>query len=154
VAVAQAASWAAAVPAQAETRVQIVNAADGSTSSSTTSGQQTTVSVAVDGYADIDTAIGVRDQLTDVIDMLSLTADDQLYPVLMDLRASVVRDINTRVAALPALVTFVPARTLPSLVLAYRLYGDATRDAEIVARNDLVYPGFAQGGAPLEVLSE
>ncbi|MCP1375396.1 DNA circularization protein [Dyella lutea] len=154
VAIAQAASWAAAVPAQGETRVQIVNAADGSASSSTTTGLQTTVSVAVDGYADIGTATAVRDEITAAIDTLSLTADDQLYPVLMDLRAATVRDINTRVAALPALVTFVPARTLPSIVLAYRLYDDATRDAEIVARNDLVYPGFAQGGAALEVLSE
>lgn len=154
VAIAQASSWAAAVPAQQETRVQVVNAADGSTSSSGTSGLQTTVSVTVQGYADNATATATRDQLTDAIDTLSLNADDALYPVLMDLRAAVVRDINARVAELPALVSFVPARTLPSLVLAYRLYDDATRDAEIVARNDLVYPGFVRGGTALEVLGE
>lgn len=153
-AIAQAAYWSAAVPAQSETQVQIVNASTGGTTSSTTGGMQTTTTVLVDGYADVGSATTVRDEITDAIDNLSLSADDDLYPALMDLRAAVVQDINTRIATLPALIAFTPLRTMPSLVLAYRLYADATRDAEIVARNDLVYPAFATGGVALEVLGE
>jgi len=42
---------------------------------------------------------------------------------------------------------------MPAIVLAYRLYGDAERADEIVARNRVRHPGFVPGGQPLEVLS-
>ena len=105
------------------------------------------------GYDTAQAAAAMRDTLTDAIDTVCLTADDATYPQWRDLRAAVVADLSTRAATLPALVTFVPVRTLPALVIAYRLYGDATRAEGIVARNDLEYPGFVPGGQPLEVLS-
>ncbi|WP_424682912.1 DNA circularization protein [Frateuria sp. YIM B11624] len=140
-AVAQAAAAASRVPAQTvpPTAVQLAN-------------DPTTPATA--GYGTADQAVAVRDALTDALDDQSLTADDDLYPQLVDLRAAVVRDIGARVAGLPNLITFTPGTTLPALVVAYRLYGDAGRAEEIVARNDLRYPGFATGGQALEVLGE
>ncbi len=44
------------------------------------------------------------------------------------------------------------ANTIPACVLAWRLYGDADRDDEIVARNAISHPNFVQGGDVLEVL--
>lgn len=109
--------------------------------------------VQIDGYDTAQAAATLRDTLTDAIDTVCLTADDATYQQWRDLRAAVVADLSARAATLPSLVTFVPTRTLPALVIAYRLYGDASRAEEIVARNDLIYPGFVPGGQPLEVLS-
>lgn len=106
------------------------------------------------GYDSTNTARDVRNTVTDALDDQALTADDATYTLLTDLRAAVVTDLDTRAAALPGLVDFTPAQTLPALVIAYRLYADANRAAEIVSRNNLIYPGFAPGGEALEVLSE
>jgi len=140
-AIAQAAGAASKVPAQTLPATDVQLASDPSTPATT-------------GYGTADDAIAVRDALTDAIDDQALTADDDLYPQLLDLRAAVVRDINARVAGLPDLITFTPGTTLPALVVAYRLYADAGREQEIVDRNDLRYPGFVTGGQALEVLGE
>jgi prophage DNA circulation protein len=171
IAAAQAVAAASSVPAQSETVVQmvapIVNA-DGTTSlppgavaigpaSPAANGSEPILvpaSVTIEGYATIDAATSVRDKLADAIDDQSLNADDDAYAQLQDLRVALINDINTRAASLPSMTTFTPLRTLPTLVIAYRLYADATRDAEIVDRNDLVYPGFATGGVALEVLGD
>jgi prophage DNA circulation protein len=77
-----------------------------------------------------------------------------LHQALADLRAAVVRDINERAAELARVVSFVPAATVPALVVAYRLYGAADLDAQIVSRNRIAHPGFVTGGVALEVLDE
>jgi prophage DNA circulation protein len=174
-ALSQAVSMVASTPAQTQTTTQLQLPSDttstspsassasgtgssGSASASASAASASTtpvpVQVTVNGFDTTNTAITVRDQLTDQIDVLVLTADDELYPMLQDLRAAIVTDVDTRIAVLPNQINFVPAATLPALVIAYRLYGDATRDLEIVARNDLPYPGFVTGGQALEVLSE
>ncbi|TBW58561.1 hypothetical protein EZI54_04030 [Marinobacter halodurans] len=79
---------------------------------------------------------------------------DAVYAALVDLRAKVSDDLRTRAVALPGMTTYTPQRTLPALVVAHRLYGDATRADEIVARNDVPHPGALRGGIELEVLSE
>jgi prophage DNA circulation protein len=83
----------------------------------------------------------------------ALNAPDPVYRAMTDLRIKAVRDITARGADLTRLAVFTPAQTLPSLYLAQRLYGDAGRAAEIVARNPgLRHPGFVPGGNPLQVL--
>ncbi|WP_035597779.1 hypothetical protein, partial [Halomonas salina] len=72
---------------------------------------------------------------------------------LVALRAAAVTDLRRRGTALPELATHTPAAPLPALVIAQRLYGDATRDAEIVRRNRIRHPGRVPAD-PLEVLSE
>lgn len=79
---------------------------------------------------------------------------DVVYAVLVDLRAKVSDDLRTRAVALPGMTTYTPQRTLPALVVAHRLYGDATRADEIVVRNRAAHPGALRGGIELEVLSE
>lgn len=99
-------------------------------------------------------ALQVRDLLIDAIEAEQLTASDDIYLTLADLRSAVVRDINTRAADLARLVPYTPKATLPAVVLAYMIYGDATKDAEIVTRNNIAHPGFVQGGKTLEVLTD
>lgn len=77
-----------------------------------------------------------------------------LYYALIDLRAAVTRDVAVLGLLLPHTVSWTPAATLPAVVIAHRLYGDALRDADIVSSNAIRHPGFVPGGVALEVLSE
>lgn len=100
-------------------------------------------------------AIAIREQLADALEDEAATASVAVFNALMDLRAAVVRDITARGADLPRLVTISMPATLPALVVAYRSFGDATREAEIVARNPIIvrHPGFVPGGVALEALA-
>lgn len=80
--------------------------------------------------------------------------NDQVFITLVALRAAVVTDLRTRSTALPNMSSYTPQTTLPALVLAQRLYGDATRADEICVRNNVRHPGAVRGGMTLEVLSE
>lgn len=98
-------------------------------------------------------ALAVRDQLADALQVQAETAPDNVYVALTDLRVALVKDIGTRAANLTGLVEFTPRATVPAIVLAYRLYDDPSRDAEIVSRNRVRHPGFVPGGRALEVLA-
>lgn len=99
-------------------------------------------------------AVNARDGLLERIDTESESADDTVYQALLALRSDVARALPAPGETLPNLITYTPRVTLPSLVIAQQLYGDASREAEIVARNNPAHPGFMRGGAPLEVLSD
>ena len=68
--------------------------------------------------------------------------DDELFQALQALKAAAVADINTRGAAVPELRTVGTPSSLPSLVLAHRLYGSVAREAELVARARPRHPAF------------
>ncbi|TKA91804.1 DNA circulation protein [Guyparkeria sp. SB14A] len=78
--------------------------------------------------------------------------DDTVYQSLATLRATVAEDLRVRGARVPRLKRVQPRSTTPALALAHQIYGDATRETEIVARNGIHHPGFIVGGQPLEVL--
>jgi prophage DNA circulation protein len=103
-------------------------------------------------------ATAVRDQVDVALDAEIMAAGDagadDVFRTLRDLRAKVVQDLDTRGARLPAIRTFRVPATLPALVIASRLYDDPTRDAEIVARNEIRAPGFVLAHTDLEVLAE
>lgn len=107
-------------------------------------------------------ALSIRDTLTDAIDaqmeavdpVSGASIDDAIYQALYDLRTAIVNDLRTRGARLPELTIHTPGATLPALVIAYNLYGNADMDEEIITRNKIVHPGFVAGGEPLEVLAD
>lgn len=80
--------------------------------------------------------------------------NDDVYAALVAVRVAVVEDLRTRATALPGLTEYTPQVTLPALVVAHRLYGDARRADEIVIRNKAPHPGALRGGVALEVLHE
>jgi len=100
-------------------------------------------------------AVALREKIADALEDEAAVASVAVFSALMDLRAAVVRDITARGAELPRLVTISMPATLPALVVAYRAFGDATREAEIVARNSILirHPGFVPGGVALEALA-
>lgn len=105
-------------------------------------------------YDSYESAITVRTELADRLDDESeATNNDLVYVALTDLRTAVIQAVPDPEQDLPRLATFSPRQTLPSLVVAYQLYGDAGRADDIVARNDPRRPGFLTGGQVLEVLA-
>lgn len=103
-------------------------------------------------FATYDDAVKFRDGFADNCNAESGVADGAAFESLVDLRSAVVDDVTARAADLAVLKTFEPIGVLSSLELAQRLYGDATRADEIVARNGIVHPGFI--GGPVLVLSQ
>ena len=106
-------------------------------------------------YESTQDAESSSNAITDRIDQESETVqDDDVYSAMINIRAEVVNGIPQDGETLPFVIEFTPMATLPSLVIAQRLYGDANRDLEIVARNGIDHPGFVPGGEALEVLSD
>lgn len=99
-----------------------------------------------------DDAIGLRNSITAALDEEALTASDDAFAALADLRLKVHQDMTARARDAARLQSVTPAEVMPSLVLAYDLYEDATREQEIAARNRIVHPGFLPA-RPLLVLS-
>lgn len=75
-------------------------------------------------------------------DATAAAGDTDTYRALIGLRAIMVRDLTDRSRPLPQIVTYDLALSPSSLVLAQRLYGDASRADELVAENAAVHPLF------------
>jgi prophage DNA circulation protein len=112
-------------------------------------------------HASLDDALNVRERLLAAIDTQMETTDvvsgasiaDDVFQALGGLRAAVAEDLLIRGGKLPRITRYTPLAMLPMLVIAHRLYGDASRADEIVARNKVRHPGFVPGGQALEVLN-
>jgi prophage DNA circulation protein len=106
-------------------------------------------------YDSYQAAIKVRADLVDRIDAESeVTPNDEVYVALSDLRTSVVQAVPNPEQNLARIVQYVPRETLPSLLVAYQIYGDAGRADDIATRNSARHPGFLTGGQQLEVLAD
>lgn len=105
-------------------------------------------------YDSYEEAITVRTELADRLDVESETTNNDLvYVAVTDLRTAVVQAVPDPDQDLPRLASYSPPQTLPSLLVAYQLYGDAGRADDIVGRNAPRRPGFLTGGQQLEVLA-
>jgi len=105
-------------------------------------------------YESQNQALAVRDTLVLAIEAEQLTASDEVFNALAELRTAVVSDINVRASDIARIISYTPKATLPAVVIAYSLYGDATRDADVINRNNIAHPGYVVGGQSLEVLTE
>lgn len=113
------------------------------------------VRVAVDlSFASYSDAIESRDAIVDRLDsIMETTDDDQLYQAMFDAKNQLVNDIEARSSGLPRIQSYAPPVSLPSLVLAHRLYGTITMEADIIDRNAVRNPAIISGQEPLEVLT-
>lgn len=107
------------------------------------------------GFESYDDALSARERLADLIDeQASEVTDDALYLSLMAMRSDLTRAVPDAGNSRARIVQFTPVITRTALDIAQELYGDASREADITARNGLRHPGFVLGGRPIEVLSE
>jgi prophage DNA circulation protein len=97
-------------------------------------------------------AVQVRDQIMVELERQQLEASAQRYRALAGLSSSLVVELQRTAANLAPLATYTPHSTMPALLIAHKLYGDARRAQDLVTRNRLTHPGFVVGGQPLEVL--
>lgn len=95
-------------------------------------------------FTTIDDAIAARDQITALLDAQAEIAGDTAYPSLVDLRSQVQRAVPGS-SSFSSVVTVTRDVAIPSIVLAYQLYGSVDNELDIVARNDIPHPGFVYG---------
>lgn len=106
---------------------------------------------AVMGYEEM---IEARDGILASLDEEMLRADDtDLYLALEAGRLAAWEDMTERAEKSARIVDFKPNAVLPALVIAYDYYGDASREAEIVERNNIRNGGFVPAQT-LKLLSE
>ena len=103
-------------------------------------------------YESRDFVLSVKDEVADILDALLLEANDDVWAALVDLRDVFSRRMLEIAEDLPNLTEFEPPQTIPALVIAYNVHGDSTRDAEIIARNNIKNPTKVPGGVELKVL--
>lgn len=87
----------------------------------------------------LSSAIGLYD---DEITVAGDAGDDQSYQALRALKRSAIADMTTRGADLSAISTFSFQTSLPSLVLANRIYRDPTREPGLVQQAKPRHPAF------------
>lgn len=96
-----------------------------------------------------DDAIADRDALAALIAAEEEEADPESADALRGLRTALVQDVTRRVAGLPRVTEYTPRGVVPATLIAWELYGDSERTAEVVDRNDIIHPLFA----PVRALS-
>ena len=119
-----------------------------------------------------DQAVAIRDELATRLDdeaagivpapvgngdpeTMTIEVSDPVYQAMTALRIALVRDITERAIDAPRVTSTTLPSTLPALVAAYRIYGDATREDDLLNRNPVIrHPGFVPGGIALEVIAE
>ncbi|MGF6549306.1 DNA circularization protein [Paraburkholderia youngii] len=84
-------------------------------------------------------AVGLIDAESDIA---GDAGDDDTYQALRVLRQSVVADMTARGANVAAIARFTFNATLPSLVLANRIYRDPTREPQLVQQMNPRHPAF------------
>ena len=102
-----------------------------------------------------DDLIDLRDSLCESIDQeMEKVDDDVVYTALVDARIAVWNDLTNKANDSARLIDYTPTAVLPALVIAYDYYEDATREAELVGRNNIRRPLFVPANKPLKLLSQ
>lgn len=103
------------------------------------------VAVAFADFGDRTAAVRWRSRIAEVFAREIGTAPPELRPLLADVRGKAVDAISRKLADLQPVVTIADADPAPSIVWAYRLYGDAAQAADLVARNRVRRPSVMPG---------
>lgn len=99
-----------------------------------------------------DDAQQVKKALLETLDVELNTANDTNYLALKTVRVTTHADVTARTQNAARLKNITPNEVLPGIVLAYDLYEDVTREAEIIDRNKVRHPGFVPA-TTIKVLS-
>ncbi len=95
-------------------------------------------------YVSIDDANAARDRISDMLEEQAAEAGDTAYPALVDLRSQVLTAVPGA-SVLRREITVTRRTAIPSLLLAYQLYGSVDQEADVLARNRVRHPGFVSG---------
>lgn len=101
--------------------------------------------IATQDYTDVGTT-DLKSLLTNIVDefdtFIEDETDDDKLTAMVNMRSAAVADINKRLLVAPQVVTYEFPEPLPSLVVAHKIYGDATEAGSLVTRNNVGNPFF------------
>jgi prophage DNA circulation protein len=104
-------------------------------------------------FKSYDDAVSVRDDIGDHLDnLMAGTSDDNVFSALLSLRSQLVQAVPNELENLARISEVTPQTTIPSLTMAYELYGSVDQEQDLIDRNGIAHPGFIMGGKTLEVL--
>jgi len=103
-------------------------------------------------FTTINQAQAARDQLLTQLDYLIDNGTDEAYSTLADLQTAIMRRVDALEPNLARVNTAKLEQSLPTLVMAYNLYGDARREVELIKRNGIKNPNIIKAGVDIEVL--
>lgn len=104
-------------------------------------------------FSAYDDAVRARRAVLDAINAHTDVSVDDSYADFVDLRVAIAAAVPGNSGNLPRLQRYAPPETTPSLVVAFALYGDVSRELDLVDRNKLRAPAFVLGDQTLEVLA-
>lgn len=84
----------------------------------------------------------LRPPFQDAIEISADEMDQMTFLALTGLAGALVNHLITTARPLPRLVNYQFADVLPSIIIAYRLYADASRADEVIMENKVVHPAF------------
>ena len=103
-------------------------------------------------YASLEDAIAIRDRIAGHLETQAQDASDAMYPYLVQLRSDLLRAVPGG-RAMARLLDVERVEPVPSLLLAYQVYGSVDKELDVVARNPgIEHPGFVAG--TIQVLSD
>lgn len=89
-----------------------------------------------------DDVLAVRDAISEALWAVAGESPPEHFGALSEARTALDQHLTEVARSGVSLRTYAPVETVPALVLAYALYGDAQRSSEIVTRNGVRHPGF------------
>ena len=98
--------------------------------------------VGIQEYRDREQARAERDSAVEALDQREADASTNVFRALRSLRAGVVEHVREEILRLPPVIIATPASVQPSLAIAFDIYEDISRAADIVGRASLPRPGF------------
>lgn len=104
-------------------------------------------------FSSYQEAIAMRDFARDIVETVEGDLDAEDYEALRDMSVSVSLYLESVASSLPVLRTYTPRAETCAMLIAFELYRDVTRDAEIIARNDIPNPACIPPSMTLEVAS-
>lgn len=95
-------------------------------------------------WADRSQAVYARATVAELFDaeLGTIAAGSQAYEALAQVRNGTAQALSQRIADMDPVVTVESSAVMPSLVWAWRLYGDANQALDLATRNDINHPGF------------
>lgn len=104
-------------------------------------------------WTNYDEALAARTRALEALTTAQDQAGDGAFEALADVERALTQALPLAPGTLPHLEPYSVLQSTNALVLAYRLYDDVSRDAELVSRNEIANPLVIPGGIVLEVLS-
>ncbi len=100
-------------------------------------------------FTSTSAALQSRDAVVSGLDLELDTLDDDLFQSIKELQTSLTRAIPR--TGTSELITIIPPKTIPALVIAHAQFEDLAKEDEIVEQNAIEHPGFVPGGDAIQV---